>query len=99
MLQNLFYLSVILLAVILIIFLLVFLYIIIRTFLAVKRMIENIEEKANQINAKVSEVREIGSDLLQLATKEGQRAASASTILSILMNSYFFLRTIFKKRA
>lgn len=95
MLQDIFYIVAITQGVLTIIFILALLFVVFKIYRMASTLVETVNQKANQINDVISEVGEQGSNLLKLATKEGQQAVSASTILAILMNGYFFLKTIF----
>ncbi len=94
MLQNIFYVVVITQSVISILVLLAILLIVWKLYSFITDTIRQINEKASAISDVVSEVGERGGDLLRMATKEGQSAISASTVMSILMHTYFFGKTI-----
>lgn len=97
-LQDAYYLVSILVGVLGIITLLFIIFILFRFYTLVSKLIEVATVKIEEIQDIVAELGDRGGDLLRLATKDGQQAISTSTILSVIMNAYFFGRTIFGRK-
>lgn len=98
MLQDIFYIAVITLTVLTIIVLIAVLFIIIKTYKMVTQTIMRAQEKATQVTDTINELGERGSGLIEMFTQKGSKAATASNIVSALLNGYFFLRAIFSNR-
>lgn len=98
MLQDIFYISVITLSVFTIVVLAVLLFIIIKTYKMVTQMIQRAQQKASEVTDTINDLGERGSGLLEMFTQKGTKAATATGIITALINAYLFFHSIFGRR-